>query len=367
VLSPADDLPIHQIAEPIRQVGTSDRNFYDRYYFNMHPSSGDLFTIFGLGVYPNLGVMDAFLCARQGDTYQVVRASKEIGADRTNMAIGPFRIEVLEGLKRVRFVVEPNEWGLDMDVTWDAAIPAHLEPPHHRRQFGRITFDTSRFAQTGRWTGTLTFHGATHDVTPDHWWGCRDRSWGVRPIGEAEPAGIRAGHPAGGFYWNYAPMQFDDFSILYIAEEQPDGTRTLEEAVRIPADGSPAVSLGRPEHELEFISGTREVKRARIHMTEPDGTPVVIDVEPLLPVFLAVGTGYGTENDWRHGMYQGPLKVESLTWDFNNPADKAKMVGFVDAVARFRVGDHVGYGLWEYVIAGAHEKYGFTGYTDVAP
>ena len=62
--------------------------------------------------------------------------------------------------------------------------------------------------------------------------------------------------------------------------------------------------------------------------------PVVIDVEPLLPVFLAVGTGYGTENDWRHGMYQGPLKVESLTWDFNNPADKAKMVGFVDAVAR---------------------------------
>ena len=39
MLSPLDDYPIHQIAEPIRHVGTSDRNFYDRYYFNLHASS----------------------------------------------------------------------------------------------------------------------------------------------------------------------------------------------------------------------------------------------------------------------------------------------------------------------------------------
>ncbi len=31
MLSPLDDYPIHQIAEPVRRVGTSDRNFFDRY------------------------------------------------------------------------------------------------------------------------------------------------------------------------------------------------------------------------------------------------------------------------------------------------------------------------------------------------
>ncbi len=36
MLSPLDDYPVHQISEPMRHVGTSDRNFYDRYYFNIH-------------------------------------------------------------------------------------------------------------------------------------------------------------------------------------------------------------------------------------------------------------------------------------------------------------------------------------------
>ena len=43
MLSSWDDYPVHQIADTIRHVGTSDRNFYDRYYFNLHGSSGELF------------------------------------------------------------------------------------------------------------------------------------------------------------------------------------------------------------------------------------------------------------------------------------------------------------------------------------
>jgi hypothetical protein len=60
MLSSMDDYPLHQIAEPIRFVGTSDRNFYDRYYFNLHASSDDLFMVMGLRQYPNLAVQDAF-------------------------------------------------------------------------------------------------------------------------------------------------------------------------------------------------------------------------------------------------------------------------------------------------------------------
>ena len=60
MLSPLDDYPVHQIPEPIRHVGTSDRNFYDRYYFNLHGKSDELMLVTGLGQYPNLGVTDAF-------------------------------------------------------------------------------------------------------------------------------------------------------------------------------------------------------------------------------------------------------------------------------------------------------------------
>ena len=74
MLSPLDDYPIHQVAEPIRQVGTSDRNFYDRYYFNCLPTGGDqdLFLIMGMGQYPNLGVADAFAVVVHEGIHRVV-------------------------------------------------------------------------------------------------------------------------------------------------------------------------------------------------------------------------------------------------------------------------------------------------------
>ena len=99
-LSPLDDYPVHQAALPIRQVTTSDRNFYDRYYFNCHPGTDELMLIVGVGQYTNLGVTDAFALARHGSTHRVVRASRELGADRMDTSVGPFRVEVLEGLRR---------------------------------------------------------------------------------------------------------------------------------------------------------------------------------------------------------------------------------------------------------------------------
>ncbi len=65
-LSPLDDYPVHQAAQVMRHVTTSDRNFYDRYYFNCHAGTDELMLIVGLGQYPNLGVTDAFALARRG-------------------------------------------------------------------------------------------------------------------------------------------------------------------------------------------------------------------------------------------------------------------------------------------------------------
>src|SRR5580698_3538471 len=127
VLSNFDDFPVHQSPEFIRHPGTSDRNFYDRYYFNLHPCSGEWFAIFGFGQYPNLGVVDAFIDVRRGDSQHIVRASKPLG-DRGDLSVGPFLIEVLEPLKRLRFVVAETEHTVAMDVTWEGHTEAIAEP-----------------------------------------------------------------------------------------------------------------------------------------------------------------------------------------------------------------------------------------------
>ncbi|MGH9306231.1 MAG: hypothetical protein ACRD0I_05020 [Acidimicrobiales bacterium] len=364
MLSALDDLPIHQVAEVMRHVGPSDRNFYDRYYFNAHPCSDELFMVFGMGQYPNLGVADAFLVVRDAGLQQVVRASKELGADRLDTTVGPLHVEVIEGLRRLRVVCDENEWGLACDLTWTGAVVAYEEPRHQHRQGSRVIIDSKRMAQTGTWSGTLTFNDKTHQVTPDHWWGSRDRSWGIRPVGEPEPPGIQATRPPGGFFWLYAPMQFDEFSILFITQEESDGTRVLEEAVRVypeSAGRSPEL-LGRPDHELVFVSGTRTVQSAKLKMTEPDGRPLEVEVTPLLPLHVGMGTGYGFDADWRHGMYQGPSKVQSVSYDLNDPVQAGAMWGLCDSVARFRTGDLVGHGLFEYMVLGPHDRYGFAGW-----
>jgi hypothetical protein len=363
-LSPLDDYPVHQIAQPIRYLATSDRNFYDRYYFNCHAGTDELMLIIGLGQYPNLGVTDAFALARHGDAHRVVRASRELGADRMDTTIGPFRVEVIEGLRRLRVVLEPNEHGLEFDLTWDAAIAAQAEPRHFMRMQERVTFDSFRLAQTGRWSGRVRSGGKEFTITPDRWRGSRDRSWGTRPVGESEPPGIQAKNPPQ-FYWMYAPMQFDDFSILAIVQEDAAGNRILEEAVRVwpePA-GRPPENLGRPEYRPRYRPGTREVETATISF---GASPLVVTVRPVLPAWLMVGTGYGLEPDWKHGMYQGPeVVVQGVSYDLTRPEDRARMWGMVDSVAAFECTGNGstagGSGLFEYWAFGAHAPTGLDG------
>jgi hypothetical protein len=276
-----------------------------------------------------------------------------------NTEIGPFRIEVIEGLKRLRVVLEDNEHGLSFDLTWEGSIPAQVEPRHYLRWQERVMFDSRRMAQTGRWTGSITVDGETTEVTPDHWWGTRDRSWGIRPVGESEPPGIQVKN-AGTFYWLYTPIQFEDHSILCIIQEDEKGRRVLEEAVRVwPDPAREPEYLGRPDYQPVYVEGTRDVVTATLSFSPPGGRPFEVRATPILPVHLMVGTGYGLEPDWKHGMYQGPdLKVQGVTYDTGRDEDAARMWGLVDAVGRFEYEGQVGYGLFEYWALGPHPSFG---------
>jgi hypothetical protein len=354
-LSPLDDYPVHQIPDVMRHPGTSDRNFYDRYYFNAFPLTADAMLIVGLGQYPNLGVTDSFALLRRGSSHRVVRASRELGADRMDTSVGPFTVEVLEGLKRLRIVLEECGHGLSFDLTWTGSVPAVLEPPHFIRWQERVMFDSRRLAQTGRWSGTITVSGTTLPVSPETWWGTRDRSWGIRPVGEPEPSGIQANNPWA-FYWMYAPACFEDHSILCIVQEDHRGRRILQSATRVWPDGPEP--LGEPVYQPVYAPGTRDVTSAILRFEPPSGKPFDMRVTPLLPAHLMIGTGYGIEDDWRHGMYHGPdLVVQGVAYDLDEPEDAARMFGMVDAVARFDYDGHTGYGLFEYWALGEHPSF----------
>ena len=60
MLGPMDEYPVHQVPQPIAWPGSSDRNFYDRSYFNAHDRTGDIFVISGIGQATAGFVVDRF-------------------------------------------------------------------------------------------------------------------------------------------------------------------------------------------------------------------------------------------------------------------------------------------------------------------
>ncbi len=356
VLSPADDLPVHQVAQPIAVVGTTDRHFYDRYYFCAHHSDGSVAIVGGLGQYPNLGVTDAFLSVTWPDHQEVLRCSRELDADRLDLRVGPISVAVESGLRVLHFEAEPNETGIEAELTWTSATPAYLEPRHVNTNGTRVTTESARFCQAGRWSGHLAVDDRRWAIDDDRWLGIRDRSWGLRPVGEPEPVGRRYGRGHAGCLWLSSVLKFSAHMIVAIVQEDAVGRRSLDHAARVDLDGS-ITYLGPVSHELEFRPGTREVHAAHLRF---DGGPD-LQVDPMTASYLALGTGYGTEPDWRHGMYQGPLAVQRCSFDLTDVVTRRMAYGLVDSIVAASVpaSGARGFGLFEYAVLGGNERYGF--------
>ncbi|MEY2523674.1 MAG: hypothetical protein QOJ66_2239, partial [Ilumatobacteraceae bacterium] len=132
LLSPFDDFPIHPSADPIAHPATGDINHYDRYWFNGHQSDGAFYFGAAMGHYPVRGVIDAaFSIVRDGVEHSIF-ASGAMPADRST-TIGPIRIDVVDPMRTIRYVVEPNEHGITCDLLFRATTVAVEEPRQQRR------------------------------------------------------------------------------------------------------------------------------------------------------------------------------------------------------------------------------------------
>jgi hypothetical protein len=116
-LTRGDDYPLHQTAEPVAYAGT-DRNFYDRYFFNGYQAAnsqegrdGDAMFAAAFGVYPHLNIADAAFCWMKDGRQVNLHASRWLEMERMDLNVGPIRIEVLEPLQRLKITVEAPSRG----------------------------------------------------------------------------------------------------------------------------------------------------------------------------------------------------------------------------------------------------------------
>jgi hypothetical protein len=370
-LDPLDEYPVHQVPMSFAYVGTSDRNYYDRCIYQLLDHDGETEMLTGLGVYPNLGVIDAFASIRRGDKQWSLQTSGVRPTDRMSQEVGPYRIDVIEPFRTLQLVCEGDDHGLGFDLTFETEYAPMREPQHikYGGPTNKVTLDGCRYAQLGTWRGELRVDGQTIEVTPDRTTATRDRSWGIRPVGEADPQGQPAAKEPG-IWWCWIPLKFEDFGVHFMLDEDPDGFRTVNYGVRVwpSATGRKMEQLGWPEIDIHYRSGTRIPEGATLHCKTVDRKPLEIDITCLTGIPLHLGCGYGSGDGWNHGMWMGDSWTDLREYDYTDPEIQAKVPwGGTDHLARATCDGQTGFGVFEHGSVGRHEPTGMADISAVAP
>lgn len=359
MLTKGDDYPIHQTPEPIAYSGT-DRNFYDRYFFNGYKSDGSDFFAIAFGVYPHLNVADAHFSCIRGDTQHCIHASRLLGMERMDLSVGPIQIDILEPLQSLRIRVD-NHQGISADLTFTGrAFP--LEEPRFIRRIGPRTFmDYTRLTQNGHWQGWIEVGGVRSDVSGAV--GTRDRSWGIRPIGASDPQPT-VPQMVPQFYWLWSPVNFAEGSLYFHVNADVHGRPWNTRAVWCPDGAGPEAMLESEacHMETQLRPGTRHAQSADLTAELPDGRTLRAKFEPGTP-FLMRGIGYG-HPEWTHGGWKGALVVEREDIDLKAIAAGRADHLHIQAISRVTLSldgaEQVGSGILEQLILGAYEPLGLT-------
>jgi hypothetical protein len=366
MLSRFDDYPIHQTPEPIAQPASSDRNVYDRYWFNGYARDGEFYFGIGMGVYPNRGILDCGFSIVRDGVQHAFHASSRMPGERSETRVGPFAIEVTEPMKRIRVRLDPNETGIDCDLEFGARTACVEEGRQTHVANGRCIMDATRFAQFGTWRGQIRYAGTTLRIDPARVLGTKDRSWGVRPVGEPEPGGAPArGLPQ--FFFLWAPIHWDDRCTHFGLFQDADGRPWHQDGALVPVYGSPDDVPGVIDPGIEivpeldarivYLPGTRRAASAEIALLRRTGERLDIQLEPLL-CFRMKGIGY-QHPDWAHGVWKGELAIGGESWRCDDLDPLALENLHVQQVVRARTGSQEGVGVLEQMAIGPHAPSGF--------
>lgn len=386
MLSPFDDHPIHQLAEPVTHLASADRNAFERYRFHGGRENGSLLFGATLALYPNREIIDASLSVVHDGIQHSIHASARLATGDRTLHVGPFSVEVNRPLQLLRlFVGGPlaDELGIEATLTF-VAVGLPLEAPRRtQRTGGPFDRDTKRFSQWGTWEGDVHIDGRRHAIHAASTIGARERSWGTAPVGE----------PVGGAPLLHLPQELAASAIVCIGEHIVDaeivedehgrrrhgsGRRTAAPpqdspppdpfalfAATDPAGDGPAPA-GEPLRDVAFTfawaPGTRRPAGARLEVAPWNEDPAEVELDPLVSMALR-GLGYQSP-DWVHGAFKAEAALGRESWRVNDldPEDVHNLHWL--SLCRARRGETQGIALLEVLPLGPHAPSGLTGFTD---
>jgi hypothetical protein len=190
----------HDLAHPVE----GDTAWSESYYFNAYDPGTDSGFFTRVGIRPNEGTMDVgmsiWLPGGELGEYRFVKEQHDM-VDSV-LEVGAVRYDMLEALQSWRLTMDgevqarPCVRGetathpvrVALDVRFDAVTPAigtdgqpSGGPKSAEAAAAAGTVGKGHLEQAGRWTGTLTVDGTSHEWQGAH--GNRDRSWGPRRWG----------------------------------------------------------------------------------------------------------------------------------------------------------------------------------------
>lgn len=362
MLTSQDDLIGHQTAAPFARAGNGDPRFTERFWYTAHPIDGrDLLIDMGLGYYPNRGVMDAFAGITVGRQQHTFRASRRLGSNPLQTAVGPLHFEVVEGMKRHRLSLADNDSGISFEIEFEASFPAAHEKPSYRERKGEVYEDLSRMTQFGRYRGWIVVQGVRYLIEPATWIGQRDRSWGVRAQLHTDEHRPPVVEPTN-FFWTWAMCQFDDRGVLlFIKEREPDQAWYLSGSeFRRAADGSVTHrEMTAVKHRFQWADDAlgQTITAADFHLEFAEGPPRDLHVEGLTPRFYLKAGLYGGLKGWNHGDDRGEFYSEHEVWNLDDAHTRVTARTLSDHVLRGTSEGQVGYGIAEYGVASGYQRY----------
>jgi hypothetical protein len=362
-----DDLPIHQ--EPISLAHSmgGHPNAYDRFFFNAYRE--DLFVAVAMGLYPNRGVIDAAIGIVSGGLQRSIFASGALKGRETR--VGPISIEVTSPMREATIRVDAAELGFAGELQFVARTYAIEEPRQTRHDGARLFMDATRVTQLGTWSGAVDLGDEQIDLSALRTYGTKDRSWGVRPVGEPVVTAPSTQSPQLFFVWT--PINFEDGGVhlstfedaLGVPWSKTAATLDLLDADASPVDPSGVHRLRVDQPRVQFAKGLRRPVHATVDVTADDGTISSIELEPLL-TFRMRGAGY-LHPTFGHGRYHGELVVHAERHDVDELDSTSIHDVHVEQVVSATWGDRVGLGTLEVLPIGSHAPSGLTGFLDGSP
>lgn len=365
----ADELLSHQTPETFATISQADTSWTEKLWASLFARDGSIQVDIGLGKYHNRNVIDMFAGVSRGKEQLTVRASRQLDLDAERVGVGPLDYEVIEPLRKVRWVLQENDVvPLRFDLTITGVLPPFLEQKDAQREpHGfRVQSDLLRYHQASTVSGEIWLDGERIEVRDEEWFGFRDHSWGVRmDVGEVAPDVFKPQRLDGDFILTWSPMwlQRPDGTSYEIHHylQSVDGEVTYFSGFENLPDGTQRPLLGMRD-ELKYDPVNRRLLGGKLTFDAGWGETRTIEIEPVSDTGFHLGTGlYFGFKGQRHGQWHGPSHLDGERYsDVADPDTAREVHQLRDCVIRVREGDAVGYGIFESMVIGDHPRYGLT-------